>query len=230
MGPRRDGPRARLSPLAGVALLGLVLAALATARPGDARLWPAPAGGAQSIYLVDNGFHTDLALPAQALAGHLAGRAAAAVSNRPWVMVGYGDRRFFIEQGMSPRRAADGLRSLFWPGNASALRLDGLASSPDRVYADGVRRIAVSPAGLAAIAAHIDASLARDGAGAPIRLAAPPQPDTGFFAATQPFSLVHLCNHWTAELLNAAGLPTTPVLDVLPQGLKLDLWLRARLR
>jgi uncharacterized protein (TIGR02117 family) len=177
---------------------------------------------------VDNGFHTDLALPAQALAGHLAGRAAAAVTRRPWVMVGYGDRRFFIEQGLSPRRVADGLRSLFRPGNAAALRFDGLAASPDRVYADGVRRITVSPEGLAAIAAAIDASLARGRMGAPVPVPAPAEPDSGFFAATQPFSLIHLCNHWTAELLNAAGLPTTPLLDVLPQGLKLDLAIRAR--
>jgi hypothetical protein len=228
MTQHRPGPRARLSPLAGVALLGLVLTTLATARAGDSKLWPPRAGEAESVYLVDNGFHTDLALPAQALAGHPAGRAARLVTGRPWVMVGYGDQRFFIEQGMSPRRAADGLRSLFRPGNAAALRFDGLAASPDRVYADGVRRIVVSPAGLEAIAAKIDASLARNGAGGPIRLAAPPEPDTGFFAATEPFSLIHLCNHWTAELLNAAGLPTTPVLDVLPQGLKLDLRLRAK--
>ena len=230
MEPRRRCRRLRLSPLAGVVLLGLFLAALATARPGDARLWPARAGEGQSVYLVDNGFHTDLALPAQALASHLAGRAAAAVTRRPWVLVGYGDRRFFIEQGMSPRRAADGLRSLFWPGNAAALRFDGLAASPDSLYADGVRRITVSPAGLEAIAAKIDASLARDGAGAPIPVPAPAEADSGFFAATQPFSLIHLCNHWTAELLNAAGLPTTPVLDVLPQGLKLDLAVRAKVR
>ena len=54
-------------------------------------------------------------------------------------------------------------------------------------------------------------------------------PDEAFFASVERFSLVHLCNDWTAELLNAAGLPTTPVLDTLPAGLWLDLQLRAGL-
>ena len=49
----------------------------------------------------------------------------------------------------------------------------------------------------------------------------------GFFVSGEGFSLVHLCNHWEAELLHAAGLPTTPVLDTLPAGLVLDLKLRS---
>jgi len=52
-------------------------------------------------------------------------------------------------------------------------------------------------------------------------------PGEAFFASRERFSLLHLCNHWTAELLNAAGLPVTPVLDTLPAGLGVDLRLRA---
>ena len=212
----------RLSPVAGMAVLGLVLATLATAREGDARLYPPAPEHAVTVYLVDNGFHTDLAVPSSALAGHLAGRAAAIATRRPWVLVGYGDRRFFTQQGMSVARALDGLRALFVPGNPSILRFDGLAASPDRVYADGVRPLRLSPEGLHRIAVAIDTSLARDAAGSPIPVPAPPEPDSRFFAARAPFSLIHLCNHWTAELLNAAGVPTMPVLDTLPAGLKLD--------
>ena len=213
--------------LAAVLATALVLATLATARGGDARLYPPRPREAVTVYLVDNGFHTDIALPRAAL-GPLAGRAAAEVTDRPWVMAGWGDARFFIEEGMSLDRAMDGLRSLFAPNNASAVRLDGLPVTPDRYYASGVRRVGLSRAGLAHLAARLDATLARDGAGRPVRLPGRGEPHVGFFKSGETFSLTHLCNHWTAELLNAAGLPVTPVLDTLPAGLILDLKLRAR--
>ena len=67
-----------------------------------------------------------------------------------------------------------------------------------------------------------------DAGGQPVRIAGAAPPDTAFFRSVEPFSLIHLCNHWTAELLNAAGLPTTPVLDTIPAGLRLDLRMRAK--
>ena len=41
------------------------------------------------------------------------------------------------------------------------------------------------------------------------------------------FGLPRLCNNWTGELLDAAGLPGTPMLHLPPQGLLLDLRWRA---
>jgi hypothetical protein len=64
---------------------------------------------------------------------------------------------------------------------------------------------------------------------APVFTPSQHDPGEAFFRSREDFSLVHLCNHWTAELLSAAGLPTTPVLDTLPAGLRLDLRLRAGL-
>lgn len=231
----RRQPRLRLSPAAGTATLALLFLTLVTARNGDKTLYPPPAGDASApstatVYLVDNGFHTDLALPASALAGHLSGRAAAATTARPWVLVGYGDRSFYIGQGTSLERAVDGLRSLFAPGNAAVLRFDGLAATPDKVWTHGVTRVRLTPRGLAAMSAAIDASLTPAADGGPVPVPGAAEPQSGFFVARQPFSLIHLCNHWTAEMLHAAGLPITPVLDTLPAGLKLDLRLRAGVR
>lgn len=233
---RRKLP-AKLSPLTGAAVLFLLLLTLATARNGDPRLYPPPpgrqAGQVVSVYLVDNGFHTDLAVPVSALVGRRSGRAAASVAGgRSWVLVGYGDRSFYIAQGPALARAADGLRSLFMPGNPAVLRFDGLAASPDKVWGDGVTSIKLSPRGLAALAEAIDASLEPGPGGGPVSVpdavgAGNGAPSRGFFAAGRPFSLVHLCNHWTADMLHAAGLPETPVLDTVPAGLKLDLKLRA---
>jgi len=63
--------------------------------------------------------------------------------------------------------------------------------------------------------------------GAPVMAPIRRVKDEAFFASRERFSALHLCNHWTAELLHAAGLPVTPVLDALPIGLGLDLRLRA---
>jgi hypothetical protein len=48
-----------------------------------------------------------------------------------------------------------------------------------------------------------------------------------FFRANGAFHLFRVCNHWVADLLNAAGLPATPVLATLPAGLFFDLKWRA---
>jgi hypothetical protein len=41
--------------------------------------------------------------------------------------------------------------------------------------------------------------------------------------------MFNVCNHWIANLLDAAGVPTAPVLATLPFGLLLDLEWRSGL-
>jgi hypothetical protein len=50
-----------------------------------------------------------------------------------------------------------------------------------------------------------------------------------FYEAHGRFSYSNVCNHWAADLLNAAGLPITPVLDTHPSGLLADLRWRSGL-
>ncbi len=211
-------------------VVGLVFLALVTARNGDKALYPPKGGDAVTVYLVDNGFHTDLALPHALLNGHLVASAAARVTDLPWVAVGWGDKHFFLERGFSGARVVDGLRALFVPGNPSAVRIDGLPRRPDQLYAaHGVHALRVSRAGLARLLGRIDRSLAVDSRGQAMPVTAPPTPDSGFFESVETFSLAHLCNHWTADLLDAAGVATTPVLDTFPFGLVADLELHATL-
>ena len=51
-----------------------------------------------------------------------------------------------------------------------------------------------------------------------------------FYPANGHFSIFKVCNHWIADLLDAAGLPVAPVLATLPSGLILDLRWRAGLK
>src|SRR5438477_6219689 len=139
--------RGTLGSLTALVVTGLLLACLATARSGDPRLYPARSGDGVTVYLVDNGFHSDLVLPRKMLAGHVSGAAAALATTRPWVAVGWGDERFFIERGASLHRVIDGVRALFAPNNPSAVRFDGLATTPDHIWSDGVHRLTLSRAG-----------------------------------------------------------------------------------
>jgi uncharacterized protein (TIGR02117 family) len=226
----RRAPRRRGPPLLGPVLLIVLVLGLATARSGDRSLYPpGPGAPRTTIYLVDNDLHSDIALPRAALAADpLIGRAVAQTSGKAWILVGWGDARFYRETGLTAARAADAARALLSPHNASVVHLEGLSSHPDMAFVDAhARAIEVSDAGLAKLLARIDRSLAADASGAPIREPGPAGPDEGFYRSGESFSLVHLCNHWTGQALNAAGLPVDLALDTLPAGLRLDLALRA---
>ena len=220
----------RSGSVAATLLLGLLVLTLATARPGDRTLYPPRPDDAQAVWLIDNGFHTNLALPRAAMLAHggALARAAAQTSPDDWIMVGWGDARFYEATSPWQGRLLDAARAALG-GRPTVVHLEGVPTRPDLAWRTGVHRIALSSAGLAALLARVDRSFALDAAGALVPLPVPRQPGEAFFASVEGFSAFHLCNHWTSELLAAAGLPTTPVLDTVPFGLVLDLKLRGGL-
>jgi hypothetical protein len=211
--------------LAGVVVL-LAAVVLASARPGDRRLFPVAAGQpAVTVYLIDNGFHTDLALPGRAVAatGGATAQAAQRISPRGWVVAGWGEAAFYEGSGFSAARLAEGLRALFVPGNPTVVHLYGIARRPDQAFGPATAvAIRLSPQGFARLAARIDRTFAPGP-----QLVLQPSPDEAFFRSGEPFSALKVCNTWTGEALNAAGLPVTGALDATSAGLRLDLRLRA---
>lgn len=208
-----------------VILLVLLLVTTCTARPGDLTIYPPHKGEPTvSLYLIDNGYHTDIALPGELLArtGGETAQAARQLKPNNWVLAGWGDHRFYVETGPWIDRAPDGLRALFMPGNASVIRLTGLPKNPLLVYGDAAVEVKVSRQSFEQMVARIDRSFV-DG---PQLADAPRRPQQLFFRSVEDFSFVHLCNHWTAEVLSAGGLGVTPVLDTFTPGLRLDLRLR----
>jgi uncharacterized protein (TIGR02117 family) len=206
----------------------VLLLTLAMAKGGDPALYPARPGQGVTVFLVDNGWHSDIAVPTAAIEAHggALSQAAKATSAMPWVLIGWGDARFYEASSSALSRIPDGMAALIG-GRPTVVHLEGVWGQPDLVWRTGVRPITLSQAGLAALLARADRSLILNYAGAPVISPIHREPGEAFFASRERFSLVHLCNHWTAELLHAAGLPTTPVLDTVPAGLRLDLGLRA---
>jgi hypothetical protein len=212
MRQRRHRTGARV--LAAAGALGGLAALWTWTVPGDTALWRA-APGEPSIqaHLLDNGFHTDLALPRAALEER-GGALAEAVRRLPagdWILIGWGDSRFYVDQRPIHHRLPDGARAFFRPGNASVVMLDPDQRPPqERFSADERRTMRLSPAGFEAMARHIEASLDLSN-GHPRVAAARPGDDALFFASHETFSIGRLCNHWTAGVLNAGGLPVRPV-------------------
>lgn len=200
-----------------VAVLAAVAAVWTWTAPGDARLWPARTDEAMvEVHLLDNGFHTDLAVPRRALQARSGPLADAVRGLAPgdWILIGWGDAKFYVDQSPMESRLPDGLRAFFRPGNASVVMLDPAQQDPRAAYAPGARRtLRLSAAGFDAMADHIQGSLDLTGGG-PRIAAARAGDDARFFASREHFSIGHLCNHWSAGVLNAAGLPVRPIRSI----------------
>jgi uncharacterized protein (TIGR02117 family) len=219
----------------------LVTITLATLRTGDRALYPARAGELTvTVFVVSHGYHAGIVLPRGALADAASrhGYAAlVAVSTRfgayPFLEVGWGDEEFYrtvptIASVTVPVAA----RALFLPGNRSVLHVVGLTYPPRVAFpvADIVA-LELSQDGFDRMLARVDATFAPAAAGGPVEDAgAGLYGPSRFYRARGAFNLFHVCNHWLADLLDAAGVPTAPVLATLPPGLFLDLEWRLGLR
>ena len=224
-----------------LALLGaFVLVAVSTARPGDPAIWPPrTASETVEIYVVSNGYHAGLALPRAALA-ELAGargyEALLAITQRfsayTWLEFGWGEREFYRSVPTIGHLTIPlAWRALFGPGNSPVVHVVGIGSDPVQMFPSAeLVAIGISARGFGEVTARLNQALVPPAAGA--------LPDLGpglygpslFYPANGSFSILKVCNHWIADLLDAAGLPTTPVLATVAPGLMLDLRWRAGLR
>jgi len=209
-------------------LVVLVAAAWATTRPGDPSLFPAQPGTPRLVvFLSHNAYHAELGLPT-AFIRRQGGAAAAALDDlppSPWVLIGWGDSRFYRTSGWSLARFRDGLHAL-WPNNPSVIRLTPLDREPDLAFKRGVLRVELSEPGAERLLERLDHSF-RTVRGRPVRVPALQAGDpAAYFESVERFSIARMCNDWVGAVLNAAGLPTTPILDLAPQGLVWDVQLR----
>jgi len=216
--------------------VAFAVAVVATARRGDPALYP-PAPGAPTvqILLVHNGYHTGLVLPRAAVA-ELAGRrgysALIAVTTRfaafAWLEIGWGDEQFY-RHVPTPGSLTVGLalHALFATDNASVLHVVGV-TRPRAVFTQAqLGELALSAEGFERLLAGVEATFARGADGQPHDLGPGLYGLSIFYRAVGRFHAMHVCSHWVADMLDAAGVPTAPVLATLPRGLFFDLSMRA---
>jgi len=143
----------------------------------------------------------------------------------PYVEIGWGDEGFYrLVPTLAALTAAEALRALFRPGNPSVLHVVGLDRQPGGSL-PGLRLVPIrlSEEGFERLVSRLSESVAtQDCAPGRARRRALRAEACSIGRAASSASSTS-ANHWVARLLDAAGVPTTPVLDTLPFGLVLDL-------
>lgn len=225
-------------------LLGIPLAFIAvvaiTSRPGNPDLFPVPddAPGID-ILLVNNGYHSGLVLPRASFASIAPEQelgALAAVAQRfaayEWVEVGWGEARFYREvptiEQLNWRLA---LSALFGSNNEAVLHVVGIWDKPQKVFRGAEQvPLRISQEGAARLFARLNNTFALDTLGMPEELGPGLYGPSLFYRARGHFNILYVCNHWIADLLHAAGVPTSPAKATLPRVLVLDLSWRSHLK
>jgi uncharacterized protein (TIGR02117 family) len=192
------------------ALLGTCLAVGASQALAGCGSTPSPSyqealAGDVAIYLIAAGWHTEIALPIDAIHGPLRAVAPDFPGGR-YLSFGWGERNYYMARAPT---VGDAMGALF-PGPA-VLLVTPLYRPPRESRANAqVFELSLSTAGLERLSNYLWAAFEKSGEGTPRRLAAGPAPGSIFYAATGTYSSSHTCNTWTAEGLRVAGVPVTP--------------------
>jgi len=186
-------------------LLAALIGALIPVNSG----WEEPDEGV-TIYLVDNGVHLDLALPADAEGLSWRGDFPPSdfgdpnISNANWVLIGAGERAVYLDTptwaDLSLRTAAraaftgERIMHVQWANGP-----EGWADAAIRLTPEQYRRLH------AAIRASFDLK-----AGAPQRIDHPGYWNSdAFYEGVGNFNALRTCNQWVASRLRIAGVETS---------------------
>jgi hypothetical protein len=164
---------------------------------------PRPAPPTDAVYLVQHGWHTDLAIPSRVLRGNMR------VFRRVFpglrvLVVGFGKRTFM----MAPVTTAGDLVLGPFPGRGSLLFI-GLNAAPDVAYDHGQETVLdLPPGGADRLSDFIWGTLEIE-QGAPVRIGNGFFPGSIFYATRTRYAGTNTCNTWTAAALHAAGVQIT---------------------
>lgn len=182
-------------------LIGIALWAVAAAVGG---WWPVNRDWRQAdagvrIYVIDNGIHTGIVVPADGWEDIVRPRdfADPRYAWHRWRSFGWGDRAFYVEtptwrdlRPMTVLRAALG-------SERTVMHVDALA---EPAPAPDVRSLILRPEEFARLTAFIRASFAGGATTAGYG------PDDVFYPARGRYSAIRTCNAWTGEALRHAGV------------------------
>lgn len=161
--------------------------------------------GSESVTVIDRGWHTDIALPVEALSGSVAPVGQAFPGAR-FLVFGFGDQVYY----MSRDETFFGTVAALFPGPGVILVTALRASPADAFGADHVVALRISCAEVDSMAGFLRRALASPADGAIERLGDGPYPGSLFYASSDSYDLFHDCNRWTLAALRSGGLPADP--------------------
>jgi uncharacterized protein (TIGR02117 family) len=160
-----------------------------------------PAGEA-TIYVVGRGWHTDIGLPVEEVAGPLASLERDFPGVR-FMVFGFGERDYYIGRSEG---SGEMLTALF--PSKSAILLTALRVPPTEAFeSQQVVLLHLSRAGVERIVARLWDGLEKREDGSAVRLAEGPYPGSAFYASSETYDALHTCNTWTARMLREGGVP-----------------------
>jgi hypothetical protein len=160
-------------------------------------------------WLVQRDWHTEIGLPAAAIAGPLA-PLRDATPGAAALLFGFGKRSFMV----APARGLPEWIAGPFPG-PGVMQVTALRVRPPAAMA-AVLTLPLPPGGTEALERAIHAGFAADAAGRPVPVSV--VDGSAFYEASERYSLTRACNAWTARMLEAAGLPVSPAGVVLTGG------------
>ena len=208
-------------PLRLLAALGFALTLLTTGCSAPVSVEPP---GDPAVYVIGRGWHTDIGLPVEEIAGPLA-KLEKAFPGVRFLTFGFGDRRYLVNR----QTTFGAMLAALLPGH-SALLMTALLASPQAAFGpSNVVELHVSRAGLDSIEARIWQEFDQSATGEPMLLADGPYPGSVFYAARDTYDGLYTCNTWTAHVLRTGGLPM-PATGVLFAGQVMGMarWISAR--
>jgi uncharacterized protein (TIGR02117 family) len=158
------------------------------------------------IYVISGGWHTELALPVEALDGSLAALEPDFPSAR-YLVFGWGARDYYMSQNSG---IGDLMRAAV--SGPAVMLVIPLHISPEAFF--GASNVFVLPAsreGIQRLSEFLWDYLVNQQKGVLDRVGTGPYPQSVFYASAGTYNLGHTCNTWTAEALRAAGLPVNAV-------------------
>ena len=156
------------------------------------------------IYVIAGGWHTELGLPVSAISAPLA-TLEPGFRNARYLVFGWGARDYY----MARDPGFEDLLQALVPGPAVLLVIPLQASPEAFAGAANVFAVPVSRGGAEHLSQFLWEYLAKDAEEASQHVGIGPYPGSVFYASTGTFDLAHTCNTWTAEALQAAGLPVS---------------------
>ena len=169
------------------------------------RGWTEPAQGA-TIYLADNGVHTDIIMPVTALGLDWKtvvpkSDFAAPDPQARWIAFGAGERHVYLNTptwwDLTPRT--------IWSALTGGPQVIHAEYVPSPEYAE--RAVRLRPAEYRRLWAAIRAGFALDGRGRPVLIDHPGYGSSdAFYRAAGKASMIRTCNSWAADRLRLAGV------------------------
>jgi len=189
-------------------LAGLVAVTLSGCAAGRLLATAAPvpvAPPTEEVVVLDDGWHTEILLPAAGLDGGLGGLRAS-FPTATWLSFSFGERRYELQE---KHNALDNLIAIL-PGPGIVMVIghsDALTEGDAKMHAT---RLRVSRAGLERLMDFIWNDFHKDEVANIQMLRNAPEWNMRVYASSASYDATYTCNTWTLEALRAAGLEMSP--------------------